>query len=664
MIDLSAINSTEKLALVCLYFAQLKSSDERYANKKCVNALATVANKYGFTYSKAKNDRDAFDAMYDNGRKGWTDRPLEKRSKYLNDIYEKYKDLSLDEIEEAAKIIIEEAEDVGKPYFSIKTKDADTVHAILAKNSNIEFNGINILQDSLKLGQPVFIVLGGDKPEWETGLVGMGVISQEPYDIGYSGKNYKVNVDIKLLLDKPIKREDLLPYKDTYGIIGIGPIVKWEPNQALSQIQEKNAIALMRAMLELSPSIESDLDSLIDKDTIIRVKGATTKLFEVEVAYGDNIKDSVVTALNTVFEDDEEVDGSSQTQGSYNHSENNSDAEEQEEYKEIIYKTGYFSTPEFERNRIVFGAPGTGKSYRLKNDCAELMKELGGTYERVTFHPDYSYAHFVGTYKPISDKKGNVLYKFVPGPFMRVYVDALKSGRTEDPKPHLLLIEEINRARVATVFGDVFQLLDRDDDGVSEYNIQTSEDIKCYLASQLGGTPQNYERIRIPDNMFIWATMNSADQGVFPMDTAFKRRWNFEYLGINQNDVDITGKIILGSDTHAVEVDWNQLRKAINEKMAQDYKVNEDKLMGPFFLSKKFIATDENGNIANPDKFIDAFKSKVIMYLYEDAAKQYKYKLFEGCDSSRYSCVCNDFDKLGIDIFGSEFRDIYIKQGV
>ncbi len=661
MIDLPTMNSAEKLALVCLYFAQLKSSDERYANKKCANALAAVANKYGYKYSKAKNDKDAFDAMYDNGRKGWTDRALEKRSKFLYDIYKKSQKYTFNQIEEAAKIIIKEAEDSGKPYFSIKTKDASTVHAILARNSNIEFNGINILQDSLKLGQPVFIVLGGDKPVWETGLIGMGVISHEPYDIGYIGKNYKIKVDIKLLLGKPIKREDLIPYKDTYGIIGIAPIVKWEPNQALSQIQEKNAVALMRAMLELSPNIEADLDALIDKDTIIRVKGVTTKLFEVEVAYGDNIKDSVVTALNTVFEDDEEVDEDIQRLGSDNKLENKSDAEE---YKEIIHKTGCTFMPEFERNRIVFGAPGTGKSYILKNDCDELMKDSEGTYERVTFHPDYSYAHFVGTYKPVSDENGKILYKFVPGPFMRVYVDALRSGRTENPKPHLLLIEEINRARVAAVFGDIFQLLDRDDDGVSEYDIQISEDIKSYLVSQLGGTPQNYERIKIPDNMFIWATMNSADQGVFPMDTAFKRRWSFEYLGINQNDKDLNGKIVLGSDTHALEVSWNQLRKAINEKISQDFKINEDKLMGPFFLSKKFIEADENGKIKNPDKFIDAFKSKVLMYLYEDAAKQYKYKLFEGCGSSNYSCVCSDFDELGIDIFGSSFRDIYNKQGV
>lgn len=327
------------------------------------------------------------------------------------------------------------------------------------------------------------------------------------------------------------------------------------------------------------------------------------------------------------------------------------------EYIEPIYNTDVES--EFECNRIVFGAPGTGKSYKLKDDSNKLLNEVGGTLERVTFHPDYSYAQFVGTYKPVTDDNGDIRYAFVPGPFMRVYVEAIKSGRT-DVKPHLLLIEEINRAKVAAVFGDVFQLLDRDDDGVSEYEIQTSEDIRKYLASELGGMPDDWKKIKLPNNMFIWATMNSADQGVFPMDTAFKRRWSFEYLGINQNQEKITGKIVLGGDEEPVV--WNKLRKAINDKLAKDYKVNEDKLMGPFFLSKKVIKTDDAGMIADTKKFIDTFKSKVIMYLYEDAAKQHKHKLFSGCDSSKYSSVCDAFEEIGMGIFGEDFKANYYDQ--
>lgn len=329
------------------------------------------------------------------------------------------------------------------------------------------------------------------------------------------------------------------------------------------------------------------------------------------------------------------------------------------DYMKPIYNTDIDA--DYERNRIVFGAPGTGKSFGLKNDCHKLMMDTVGTYERVTFHPDYSYSRFVGTYKPVMDMdEKNIRYDFVPGPFMRVYVDALKSGRTEAPQPHLLLIEEINRAKVAAVFGDVFQLLDRDDDGVSEYEIQASEDVRRYLASKLGGSPDNYRKIRIPNNMFIWATMNSADQGVFPMDTAFKRRWNFEYLGINENEEKIAaiGNIKLARTDEVIN--WNTLRKAINAKMSSDeFRINEDKLIGPFFLSKKIIMSDESGMIVNQDRFVKAFKSKVIMYLYEDAVKQKKHNFFDGCDSSKYSSVCDAFDEKGIGIFGDTFKELY-----
>ena len=426
--------------------------------------------------------------------------------------------------------------------------------------------------------------------------------------------------------------------------------------------------------------------------------------------------------------------------------------EVEEEIMELVFNTSV-ETP-YETNRIVFGAPGTGKSFLLKEDVKKVTNLYSGTVvERVTFHPEYSYSQFVGTYKPtmiepspvieldgdkkevmsvlqdktlsaqekydllydkfkdegltrlpiligmycndsfktrkqdgtdaVGDnsvernhgrairqyvnldanvsKKSEIAYEYVPGPFMRMYVAAMKSARTTMPQPHILIIEEINRAKVAAVFGDVFQLLDRDEEGVSEYDIQASEDIKKYLAKELGGSPETYNRIRIPNNMFIWATMNSADQGVFPMDTAFKRRWNFEYLGIDKNDEKIkgVGKIVLAGSDEPIE--WNKLRKAINAKMSStEFKINEDKLMGPFFLSKKAIASDENGMIIDTDRFIDMFKSKVIMYLYEDAVKQGKHRFFDGCpDTGKYSAVCDEFDKNGIAIFGPTFKEIF-----
>lgn len=316
--------------------------------------------------------------------------------------------------------------------------------------------------------------------------------------------------------------------------------------------------------------------------------------------------------------------------------------------KKINFRLGFDS--DLEKNRIIFGAPGTGKSHRLKQDSEPYF---GNNIERVTFHPDYAYSHFMGCYKPKTTPEGNISYGFVPGPFLRVLVRALRSGMEDDPQPHLLLIEEINRARVAAVFGDAFQLLDRVDEGYSEYDIAVSEDVKDYLAGELGCVREECERIRIPGNMFIWATMNSADQGVFPMDTAFKRRWSFEYLPIDpakSPDVTIPMKI----NTATANISWNKLRSAINDSLSA-MRINEDKLIGPYFLKPSVLEGDENQIIRNEKAFNDVFKNKVLMYLFEDAARQRRPDIFKGCaECHRYSSLCKEFDERGLGIFGED----------
>lgn len=412
---------------------------------------------------------------------------------------------------------------------------------------------------------------------------------------------------------------------------------------------------------------------------------------------------------------------------------------------ELLFNTSI--SAEKARNRILFGAPGTGKSYTLNNDLEQLLGENNeDDYERVTFHLDYSYANFVGTYKPVmvedsfenlteiaekdvvsvltdksksaqekydllydkfkddgltrlplllglytdenfttrkadgsaavgdnsvernhgkairpyvnlskpTSRKKDISYEYVPGPFMRILVKSLKNAMTDNPRPFVLLIEEINRANVAAVFGDVFQLLDRDSDGVSEYKIATTYDMRKYLAQELEVDESQVENIKIPNNMFIWATMNSADQGVFPMDTAFKRRWDFTYLGIDDNDEKIRGKYVYLANDKSQKVEWNKLRKAINNFLANS-KINEDKQLGPYFISKNII-TPKQGDEIDRERFVSAFKNKVIMYLYEDAAKQKRSKLFEGCsqNSTRYSQICKEFDQKGVKIFNQD----------
>ena len=317
-------------------------------------------------------------------------------------------------------------------------------------------------------------------------------------------------------------------------------------------------------------------------------------------------------------------------------------------------------------NRIIFGAPGTGKSFQLKEESTK--DSPFENIERVTFHPDYSYGQFVGSYKPISDDNGKISYEYVPGPFMRTLVAALESGKNGDAaKKYLLIVEEINRAKVAAVFGDMFQLLDRTDKGDSVYEIQASEDVRRYLARELGGTKENYTSIKIPNNMYIWATMNSADQGVFPMDTAFKRRWEFTYLSINANEkkIAIEDLPIINGDAKIIK--WNILRKSINNMLLKECKVNEDKLLGPFFISGEVFKNvcKENLDKKNEDEqkklndaFFEAFNSKVLMYLFEDAGKMHQKKLFAGIDQNEltFSKVCEDFKTRGTAIFGNLFQ--------
>ena len=292
------------------------------------------------------------------------------------------------------------------------------------------------------------------------------------------------------------------------------------------------------------------------------------------------------------------------------------------------------------RNLIYFGAPGTGKSFTLNQDKDKLLENYEDNYERVTFHPDYSYANFVGTYKPVPENN-SITYKYVPGPFMRV----LKKAIENPSEPFMLIIEEINRANVAAVFGDVFQLLDRTENNESEYPIDTTEDMKTFI---------NLDKITIPENMFIWATMNSADQGVFPMDTAFKRRWDFKYFSINNNEEKIKDTF---TNINSLQVNWNNLRKAINDELLS-YKLNEDKLMGPFFAFNEY----HNKEIPT-DIFKDIFKNKIIMYLFEDAARSKRNDLFSGAKSKdyiTYSEICEKFDEIGIEIFCDRIKNQFI----
>lgn len=295
------------------------------------------------------------------------------------------------------------------------------------------------------------------------------------------------------------------------------------------------------------------------------------------------------------------------------------------------------------RNKLIYGAPGTGKSFELRKQA----REAGFSEEnclRVTFYPNLSYQQFVGTYKPTPvyrsvetttelfdsdritklseplNKEPLIDYSFVPGPFLTLLIKALKEPEVN----YMLIIEEINRASVSSVFGDTFQLLDRNTEGESEYDIVFNRDIMGFMASQ--GLPLS--KVKIPSNLFIWATMNSADQGVMPLDAAFKRRWAFEYLPLNSKEEAVADQSIIFQNK---KYSWNSFRNGLNLKLKQ-LGVPEDKLIGPFFFNQ-IESLDSN-----------AIKNKLLLYLRDDVVRHNPQSLFI---QRTFSDIVNAYDAGG-----------------
>lgn len=280
------------------------------------------------------------------------------------------------------------------------------------------------------------------------------------------------------------------------------------------------------------------------------------------------------------------------------------------------------------RQIIYYGAPGTGKSHTVKRDTAEWEKK--GRVVRTTFHPDSDYSTFVGAYKPTTEsvqrydiynkpmtRDGKpvmqqiITYKFVEQAFLQAYIDAWENRE----EPEFLIIEEINRGNCAQIFGDLFQLLDRGADGYSEYAIRADKDLQKHLSEAFEDVEiEDYPNVKsgkellLPSNLYIWATMNTSDQSLFPIDSAFKRRWDWKYMPINN-----AGKNWV-IEVNGAKYDWWDFLSAINEKI-YGATYSEDKKLGYFFCKA-------DCDVISADKFV----SKVIFYLWNDVFKDSEFE--------------------------------------
>lgn len=284
------------------------------------------------------------------------------------------------------------------------------------------------------------------------------------------------------------------------------------------------------------------------------------------------------------------------------------------------------------RQLICYGAPGTGKSHCIKKETDEWEKK--GRVVRTTFHPDSDYSTFVGAYKPTTEsvqrydiynkpitKDGQpvmeqiITYEFVEQAFLQAYIDAWRNRNEYE----FLIIEEINRGNCAQIFGDLFQLLDRGNDGYSEYSIRADKDLQKHLSKAFEDIDiedypniKNGKELLLPSNLYIRATMNTSDQSLFPIDSAFKRRWDWKYVPIakgNDNGVELDWEIAIDSEKY----DWWKFIKTVNKHIFGTTN-SEDKQLGFFFCKAK-------------DNIIDAeiFVGKVIFYLWNDVFKDYGF---------------------------------------
>ena len=297
--------------------------------------------------------------------------------------------------------------------------------------------------------------------------------------------------------------------------------------------------------------------------------------------------------------------------------------------------------------QIFYGAPGTGKSHTIN----EVTKDEDVI--RTTFHPDTDYSTFVGAYKPTTveetvmtvigtkavavenengskRKETKIVYEFVAQAFLQAYIAAWKnyaSAGENEPKKQFLVIEEINRGNCAQIFGDLFQLLDRNDSGFSEYPIMADADMQKQLKKELYGLSVanadeinalynnrdvasevfNGDILLLPDNLYIWATMNTSDQSLFPIDSAFKRRWDWKYIPISNAN---KGWII---KVNGNKYDWWSFLEKINAQIGSTTN-SEDKKLGYFFCKA-----------TNNEISAETFVGKVMFYLWNDIFKDYDF---------------------------------------
>jgi len=572
--------SNKQAAGLCAYVLS-RSGPEALSFKNSTDAFTKLGELFHVKANTIKNFRDSFDPFTDSSRAGWHKQDR-MRPNYLNDIYDDWHSKSDPEIIDAARRLMSftwlpNLEEIWSECENALNAEPDLAELIIPQeiaNRIAHFLSQKRSYSIDHLAPTAMHITSKDKKQ--KSIISFAVLSKLKHIIPYlnaiSGYKEAADLVLKDLLDCLPSSEQ----KTEQAVF----------NSIRSNLYDESRLtAALKHRFGSAATVEQFQRALKDeawsgiKKSIFRSKKDVLNSVCLNKLNFENVKTGYIENLIEYFIDtgDELPELSGVSSSSTQH-------------RAPI-------NPDLDRNIIFVGAPGTGKSFAAQSYAGKAH------IERVVFYKDYQNADFVGYLQPQADPKFGAKYEFETGPFLR----ALKHAFDSPNEPVVLLIEEINRGDAPAIFGEVFQLLDRDHTGDSEYKVGVASSVMKELSSIPALAAEN--KIWLPSNLFIVATMNSSDQGVAPLDGAFTRRFGKRYVPINfdahNSNPDFTdAKINLSFDA----VSWSVFASAINEVLL-DANFPEDKLLGPFFLSPS--------ELAKPD--LDAsIVQKVCFYLWEE----------------------------------------------
>lgn len=640
-------NSKDALYTVCLFLAQSGDSHIELGYETQNAAFDAVAAKFSVPKNTVKTERDAFDKFIESDRNGWT-KELAPRLKTTFDQYadtgrEKLLNICLEIMRsEWEKLGKEERDKVEEQVKEVETVSISTAPTTLpdlqecqrlSKERAAKIPVDRICAPSPEVWEQILTLYKAEVPNDKVMVVGdssMSIATGKDKSLTISAQEFPRCWAVRpyvLGILKYEEKTDELAKELGFANRSSGrvkeevfkklPSKTWETDLSPKDVTAikdvvKNRLALSpneqdRFLKFLADHKWSGVSKTLERGDwpVSAIVGVGDWLANASTRRGEL---SIALAKSDAFEELMQLSDPAN--------------------KTTVIPTSKASLPALKggENVIFYGAPGTGKSNRVD----AKIKTAGKTPYRTVFHPDLQNSDFFGCLKPQMDGK-KVRYGFSPGPFMK----ALAKAYREPTEPVFLVIEELNRAAAAAVFGDLFLLLDRDEDGKGEYDVSfPSPESEQWFASETGAA---HEALLLPSNLFIYATMNSADQGVYPIDTAFRRRWRQEYLPLDYKSgpdgdvayVDTTGK------HHSLA--WREFVKLLNGHLtgSNTLDIAEDRLLGQWFVKKKEL----DGK---------SIPEKVLLYLWDDLLRhEGRDLIFHTSRIKTYGSLANETEREG-----------------